>query len=93
MTLRFATHQGTNSAMAPPSNALPVYQYLEKITNVHIEWETTPFNTYKEVMSIRIAGGGSLPDILNLTNLGNYEKLAADGIIIPQTDLIKQYGY
>ena len=93
VTLRFATHQGTASAMAKPSNDLPVYQHLEKITNVHIEWEVVPFDTYKEVMSIRLAAGSDLPDILNLNNLGNYAKLATDGIIIPQTDLIKQYGY
>jgi hypothetical protein len=52
-----------------------------------------PFDTYKDVMNIGSPPGSDLPDILNLTNLGNYAKLAADGIIIPQTDLIKQYGY
>jgi putative aldouronate transport system substrate-binding protein len=93
VTLRFATHQGTNSAMAKPSNDLPVYQQLEKITNVRIEWETVPYNSYKEVMTTRIAAGSDLPDILNLSFLGNYAKLATDGIIIPQNDLIKQYGY
>jgi len=93
VTLRFATHQDTASAMAKPSNDLPVYQQLEKITNVHIEWETVPYNSYKEVMTTRIAAGSDLPDILNLSFLGNYQKLAADGIIIPQNDLIKQYGY
>jgi putative aldouronate transport system substrate-binding protein len=93
VTLRFATHQGTASAMAKPSNDLPVYQHLEKITNVHIEWETVPYNSYKEVMTTRIAAGSDLPDVLNLSFLGNYAKLASDGVIIPQNDLIKQYGY
>ncbi len=93
ITLRFATHQGTNSAMAPPSNDLPLYQALEKLTNVHIEWETVPYNSYKEVMSTRIAAGSDLPDILNLSFLGNYQKLASDGIIIPQNTLIAKYGY
>jgi len=93
VTLRFTTHQGTNSAMAPASNDLPLYQYLEKLTNVHIEWETIPFNTYKDVMTTRLAAGADLPDILNLTNLGNYMKLASDGIIIPQNALLAKYGY
>jgi putative aldouronate transport system substrate-binding protein len=92
VTLRFATHQGTNSAMAIPSNDLAVYQLLEKLTNVHIEWETVPYDNYKEVMSTRVAAGGDLPDILNLTYLGNYAKLASDGIIIAQNDLISKYG-
>lgn len=91
VTLKFVTHQGTNAAMAPPSNDLPLYQYLETLTNVHIEWETAPYDTYKEVMSTRLASG-ELPDILNVNGLGNYETLAKDGIIISQTDLIEQYA-
>jgi putative aldouronate transport system substrate-binding protein len=93
ITLRFATHQGTASAMAKPSNDLPVYQQLEKLTNIHIEWETVPYNSYKEVMTTRIAAGSDLPDILNLSFLGNYAKLASDGVIIAQNDLIAKYGY
>lgn len=92
VTLTFATHQGTNAAMAPPSNDLPIYQYYEKLTNVHIEWQTTPIDSYKEVMNTRIASGEALPDILNLNSLGNYQTLAEDGVIIPQTELIEQFA-
>jgi putative aldouronate transport system substrate-binding protein len=92
VTLRFATHQGTNTAMAPPSNDLPVYAYLEKITNVHIEWETVPWKDYPTVMATRVAAGSNLPDILNLDRMGNYAKLADDGAIIPQNDLIAKWG-
>lgn len=91
VTLSFWTHQGTNSAMAPPSNELPLYQYLESLTNVHIEWQTAPYDTYKDVMNTRISSE-TLPDILNLNSLGNYETLAAENVIIPQNDLIEQYG-
>ncbi|OHD67561.1 MAG: hypothetical protein A2177_12355 [Spirochaetes bacterium RBG_13_68_11] len=93
VTLRFATHTGTNAAMAPPSNDLQVYQHLEKITNVQIEWEVVPYDNYPTVMNTRLAAAGNLPDILNLDRLGNYAKLASQGIIIPQNDLINQYGY
>jgi putative aldouronate transport system substrate-binding protein len=93
VTLRFTTHSGTNSAMAPASNDLPMYQYLEKLTNIHIEWEVVPYNTYKDVMTTRLAAGSNLPDILNLTFLGNYMQLAADGVIIPQNDLLAKYGF
>ena len=93
VTLRFTTHQGTNSAMAPASNDLPLYQYLEKITNIHIEWETVPYGTYKDVMNTRLAAGADLPDILNLSNLGNYMKLASDGVIISQNSLLAKYGF
>ena len=92
VTLTFGTHQGTNAAIAPPSNDLPIYQYLEKLTNVHIEWQTAPYDTYKEVMNTRIASGDKLPDILNLNGLGNYQTLALDKVIIPQTDLIEKYA-
>jgi putative aldouronate transport system substrate-binding protein len=92
VTLRFATHQGTNSAMAPPTNDLPVYQQLEKLTNIHIEWETVNWNDYPTVMATRVAAGSDLPDILNLDRLGNYAKLASDGVIIPQNDLIAKWG-
>ncbi len=93
VTLKFTTHSGTNSAMAPASNDLPLYQYLEKITGVHIDWEVVPYNSYKDVMTTRLAAGADLPDILNLTNLGNYMKLASDGVIIPQNALLAKYGY
>lgn len=36
----------------------------------------------------RIAAGTDLPDISTLTNLGNNQKLAADGVIIVQINLI-----
>jgi putative aldouronate transport system substrate-binding protein len=91
-TLTFATHSGTNASMAPPSNDLPLYQYLEKLTNVRIEWQVTAYDNYKEVMNTRIAGGDKLPDILNLYALGNYETLAKDNIIIDQTALIDKYA-
>lgn len=93
VTLKFTTHQGTNASIAIPSNDLPLYQWLEEITNVHIEWEVLPYEEYGQTMSIRLAGGGELPDILNLRDLGNYEQLAQDGIIIPQTELIEKYAY
>ena len=93
VTLSFATHQGTNSAMAPPSNDLPLYQWLEEITNVNIDWQTTPFDNYKEVMSARLASSDKLPDIINLHDLGNYEILAEDNVIIAQNELIEKYGY
>jgi len=93
VTLRFTTHSGTNSAMAPASNDLPMYQYLEKLTNIHIEWEVVPYNTYKDVMTTRLAAGSNLPDILNLTQLGNYMQLASDGVIIPQNSLLAKYGF
>ena len=78
ITLRYATHQGHNTAMAPPSNDLSLYQKLEELTNIHIEWETVPVDSYGEVMTTRIAAGGELPDILNLQDLGNYQKLFDD---------------
>ena len=93
VTLSFATHQGTNSAMAPPSNDLPIYQWLEEITNVNIDWQTTPIDNYKEVMSARLASSDKLPDMINLYDLGNYEILAEDDVIIAQNDLIDEYGY
>ncbi len=93
VTLKFATHQGSNASMALPSNDLPIYQKIEELTNVHIEWETVPWDTYKDIMTTRLASGSKLPDVLNLNNLGNYETFAADNIIIPQTELIEKYAY
>ena len=93
VTITFATHQGTNSAMAPPSNDLPLYQWLEEITNVNIDWQTTPWDTYKEIMSARLASADKLADIINLHDLGNYETLAEDNVIIAQNELIEKYGY
>lgn len=94
VTLTFATHQGWNTAMSPPSNDLPIYQEYERLTNVHIEWETVPAANYTETMTTRLAAGNALPDMLNLQIDGfNIQKLAEDGIIIAQNDLFDKYAY
>ena len=92
-TIRLTTHQGTNSSIAMPGNELPLYQWIEEQTNVHIEWDTVPYDTYAETINVRLASDFDLPDILNLHGLGNYASLAKDGIIIPQNDLIEEYAF
>ena len=48
-TLTIATHSGWDNVKPMPSNDLPVWQEMERLTNVHIEWQVYPVDTYVEV--------------------------------------------
>ena len=91
-TLTIATHTGSLESLAPADNDLPIYQALEELTNVHIEWEVTPSATYQEVTSTRLAAGQDLPDIYNLTGISDYNELGKDGVILELTDLLEEYA-
>lgn len=91
VTLTLATHSGWSTTAPPPSNDLPVWKYLEELTNVHIEFQVTPSSSYNDTMSSRIAAGQKLPDIFNMPS--NAVDLAQQGMIIAQDELYDKYAY
>ena len=78
-------------AAASFAENLPVYQELEKLTGVSIEWEVVPADQYGEVRSTRIAAAVNLPDIVVWPQ--QLVKMVDDGVYIDLTDLIAENAY
>ena len=68
-TLTVSTWDRMSATMAIPSNDLRFWQWLEDYTNVHIEWEITPYTGYEEVSTTRLASGQDLADIVTLLKI------------------------
>jgi putative aldouronate transport system substrate-binding protein len=88
--LVFATTENTDPNYSY-KNKLPVWAELEKRTGVEIEFELAPGADYDSVISVRLAAGVNLPDIVRLPS-GNPLQFAVNGLIIPLNDLIDQNG-
>lgn len=74
-------------AGASYADNLPVYQRIEELTGVTIEWEVIPTD-FETVMSTRIASMMELPDILSV-NVPN-STLIKSGVIIPLDGLVNE---
>lgn len=93
VTLRVLTNAGVNAAYPPPSNDLPFWQYMEKLTGVHIEWEIVATESYDEIISTRLASGKDLPDIINVGNLITATSAGRNGLMLDMSPLLKENGY
>ena len=93
ITLTVFTHQGVNASYPPPSNDLPFWQYMEKLTNVHIEWETVPSDGLAEIVSTRLAAGTDLPDLINLSSNDLSSTAGNNGLVINMAPLLENNGY
>ena len=72
---------------------LPVWQEIERRTNVKVNWDVTAAAQYVEVMKLRVsAGGGNLPDIMLLPNGLSLAELGSQGMILPLEDYIETNG-
>lgn len=91
-TLHVATHTGWAALLKPANNDLPVYQELERLTGVHIEWDNIQVGNYQEVMRARLAAGMDLPDVINMSTLGDISQYGRDGLILPLNDLIEKHA-
>ena len=87
--ITIATEDGKVASLA---DNLPIWEEIQRRTNVKINWDVTASAQYVEAMKLRIADGDDLPDVLLLPNGLNLAKLGGDGIIIPLEDYIDQYG-
>ena len=92
VTLTVLTTENSYSA-ASLTDYLPVWQKLEEITGVHIEFEVYPSDSYETIVSTRLGAGVDLPDIIDLScsNSEAYQ-YGVDGLLIPLNDLLDQYG-
>lgn len=71
---------------------LPVYQKLEELTGVTIDWEAAPGSEYSTALQTRLAAAMNLPDIFCPSGT-SASKLGADGLVIALDDLIPSNAY
>ncbi|NSW91301.1 MAG: extracellular solute-binding protein [Firmicutes bacterium] len=72
-------------------NDMPVFQELEKRTNIHLEWEILPITNPDEKFNL-IMASGDIPDIIGYSNTDLVLKYGMEGNLIPLQDLIKNYA-
>lgn len=72
---------------------LPVWQKVQENLDIKVEWMITAQNQYDTVMQTRLASGQDLPDIIKIPGtLTEGLKYATQGLIIPISDYIDEYG-
>ncbi len=92
-TLTVFTHAGVNASYPPPSNDLPFWQYMEELTNVHIEWEIVPSESFEEIISTKLAAGQDLPDIIDVSTPVNAINAGKNGLLVNMAPLLEDNGY
>ncbi|SHE11506.1 Lipoprotein lplA [Chlamydia abortus] len=72
---------------------LMLWQEYEKMTNIHMEWETVQVDTLAEKRNLLLAGG-DYPEILYATAVGKADliRYGGEGVFIPLNDLIEKYA-
>jgi len=88
--IRIATNDN-HYAPASYEAGLPVWNELERLTGVIVEWELIPAAELPTVMGTRLAAGVDLPDFFWVPG-GNPLPFVADGVIKDITDLIRDHG-
>lgn len=75
------------------NNNMPVLQQLEKLTNVHLEFEILPANTEQRREKFAALMAAREPyDIVTYQNGQEIAKYGMEGIFIALNDLIKEYA-
>jgi len=89
-SIRIAFGDSTHSGFTYSDHeSLPIFQGWEKDTGVKLVLELMPKDTYNDVMSVRLAASSDLPDLFQIA--GNWNDLAANGVISPLNELIDTY--
>ena len=74
---------------------LEIWKYLTELTNVSFKFEAYPESDISEKFSLMLTRpDDQLPDVIYRVGISNAEvmQLAADGIIVPITDLLEEYA-
>ncbi len=84
ITLKVVTTEWTGITVG---NDMPVYQELEKRTNIHLEFTLLPASSPLDKFNL-IMGSGELPDLIGYGNQEALVKYGMQGALIPLQDLI-----
>ncbi len=88
ITLSILTPEWTGGQVG---NDMPVYQEMEKRTNIHLDFQLLPLTDPLEKFNL-IMGSDKLPDILGFSNGEAINKYGMEGAFIPLQDLIEKYA-
>lgn len=90
LTLRFMCRENqTASAPTYGSGELPVWNEVERLTGIKIEWETALASDYEMVVQTKLAAAVDLPDMVTVPDPLPYLR---QKMFIPMDDLIDQYA-
>ncbi|CAG7651386.1 hypothetical protein PAESOLCIP111_06305 [Paenibacillus solanacearum] len=68
-------------------------KWLEEKTNIQIEWEVAPEQTYQEKLNVTLASGDYPDVLLNMGISPNKQSIyGKDGVFVPLNDYIEKYG-
>ena len=72
---------------------MEIFQKLEEIANVDIEWQVYPQATWPDKKNL-ILSSGDLPDVfyMNAVDSNDLSKYASQGMFMDLTDLIEEYA-
>lgn len=75
-------------------NDMLVYQEMEKLSNIHIDWDLASDENIAERRNIILASGEDVPDAFHtaLFSSNDIVKYANEGILMPVDDLIDKYA-
>ncbi len=91
LTLKILMYQGSNPDAVPSSDD-PVYQELERLTNVHLDIEVLPYDNAEERFTAAMAAKERF-DIVAIKNEGEpFDMYGMEGSFIPLQDLIEQHA-
>jgi putative aldouronate transport system substrate-binding protein len=88
LTLKIVTDEWAGASVG---NDMPVFQELEKRTNIHLDFELLPLTNPIERFNI-IMASGDLPDIVSGVSSDLILKYGYEGVLIPLQDLIKEHA-
>lgn len=86
LTLKFLCYSRSDFQY---SNDMPVFQELEKKTNVHLEWQLLPVTDAGTKFNL-IMASNELPDIISYGDGNLLNKFGMEGAFIPLDDLINK---
>jgi putative aldouronate transport system substrate-binding protein len=90
ITLKFVAPK---APLAPNYGDMVIFKRLEEKTNVHIDWQNIPDESYDEKKNLILASG-DLPDAFYDARLSDYDiiKYGESGTLIPLEGLIDKYA-
>jgi putative aldouronate transport system substrate-binding protein len=70
-------------------------QYMESLTNVHVDWELLPEVDTMEKINLMFSAGDQLPDVFFACTLPGtmLVTLEASKLVLPLSDLIETHGF
>lgn len=74
-------------------NDMPIFQELEKRTNIHLEWELLPIDGQERITKFNvIMASGDIPDLVHCSLINDVNKYGQQGLFLGLKDLINEHA-